>query len=227
MPSRTNKLRSTIMLFIACSLMALTTQAVHAEVIKIGIFSDQNFRTTMKEWGSTSSYLKQQLPQHVFQILPYSHYSDLVTDLKKHKLDLVLTKQQELSQLMTTFTLTPVLNVEKNTTQWILSHNQGLPHSITNSISAVLLKPSTQTQWSLSTRAEIQLSTQQQAKQIYNQTMVLSENILKQYWTLLVAALLSALLILLYRQWDRYHRAAEVKKHKQQAFDASLSDTVF
>lgn len=189
----------------------------------------------MEEWASTATYLKQQLPHHVFQILPYSQQSDLVTDLKKNKLDFLLTRKHDLAQLMADFSLNPILNVEKNTTQWILARSYNLPYTVTYSITNTLLKLPVNHQvkaghphWTLSSNTEVQLSTQQQFKQLYNQLAALAAEMLNQHWTLLMAALLSTILILLYRKWDHYHtRITNVKKHQQQPRDPSLSDTVF
>lgn len=207
----------------------------HAEVIKIGVFSSQSFRATIEEWASITTYLKQQLPQHVFQILPYSQQSDLVTDLEKNKLDFLLTRKHDMAQLMAGFSLNPILNVEKNTTQWILARSYNLPYTVTYSITDALLKLPANRQaktgyprWTLASNTEVQLSTQQQFKQLYNQLAALAAEMLNQYWTLLMAALMSAILILLYRKWDRHHtRITDVKKHQQQPRDPSLSDTVF
>ena len=227
-----NRLTALLVLLLSLTMVPLIS---HAEVVKIGVLSGQNFRTTMKEWRSTATYLKQQLPQHVFQILPYSQQSDLVTDLEKNKLDFLLTKKHDLAQLMADFSLNPILNVEKNTAQWILAHSYNLPSTVAYSITDALLKlPANHPAkagyplWTLASNTEVQLSTQQQLKASYNQLMALALEMLNQYWALLFAALLSALQILLYRKWDRYHtRITEVKKHQQQHRDPSLSDTVF
>ncbi|MGD8526198.1 MAG: hypothetical protein PVJ63_08105 [Thioalkalispiraceae bacterium] len=214
--------------------LVITPICAHSEVIKIGVLSQQNFRSTMQGWATTSHYLGRQLPQHVFQILPYSRQADLVTDLARNKLDFLLTGKQPLTELMTDFSLNPILNVEKNTRQWILSSSHNLPDALILSITEALLKPARKQkelvggQWTRVSHSEIQLSFQQQLQQVYNQSVTTLSSILARYWTLLIAVLVSSLLILLYRQWDRYHtRVTEVKKHRQQSHDPGLNDTVF
>ena len=57
----------------------------------------------MKQWQSTASYLSSKLPQHIFQVLPYSNTADLKTDLRKNKLDFLLTANNEVSQFVAEF----------------------------------------------------------------------------------------------------------------------------
>lgn len=225
--------RLTAQLTLLLSLILLIPVS-HADVIKIGVLSDKDFRTTMKAWDGTADYLKQQLPQHVFQILPYSKQSDLVIDLEKNKLDFLLTGKQNLAPIVADFPFVPILNAKNNTTQWVLARHHNMPYTVTYSITDALLKLSARHQakagyitWKLASNTEIQLSTRQKIKQLYNQLCILTGEILNKYWAIFIAALLSATLILLYRQWDRYHtRIAEVNKHRQQPRDPNLSNTV-
>lgn len=227
-----DRLTAMLTLLLSLSIFPFTCQA---EIIKIGVLSGQNFSTTIKQWSTTTSYLKQQLPQHIFQILPYSEQADLVTDLEKNKLDLLLTRKHNLTRLMTNFSLHPILNIEKSHTKWILARHHSLPYTVSYSISNALLQQATSLevkngdrQWVLSSDTDVQLSVTQKIKQRYNQFVNIAADILNQHWKLLIAALLSAILILVYRQWDRHHtRLNEINKHQQQPRDPSLSDTVF
>lgn len=227
-----HRLTTIFALLLSLSLFSSLSQA---EIIKIGVLSDENFRTSIKQWSTTSKYLKQQLPQHVFQVLPYSLQADILTDLRKNKLDFVISRETELSALLADFSLQPVLHMEKNHVEWILAHNQNLTDTLNYLVTHALLQQpaSRQTgpgnsQWALLGNTNIQLSTTQQLKQVYNQSISLATGALNQHWTLLVAALLSAILILIYRKWDRHNtRLTEINKHRQQPRDPKLSDTVF
>lgn len=228
----TNRLTAMLTLLLS---LGLYTSLSHAEIIKIGVLSEQSFRTSIKQWSSTANYLEQQLPQHVFQILPYSQSADVITDLKKNKLDLVLSQKTDLSGLITDFSLHSILNVQKRNTQWVLARNHNLPDTISYPVTKALLQLPASLEakaghykWTPANNTEIQLSITQKLKQVYNQFTSLITGILNQYWTLLIAAFLSASLILLYRKWDRHHtRLTEINKHQQQPRDPSLSDTVF
>ena len=84
------------------------------------------------------------------------------------------------------------------------------------------------TAWQLSGDAHIAISSNQKLKKLYNTSYELVVTVLKQYWSFILAALVSGLLILLYRKWDLYHtRQSKIKAHREQENDPSLSDTVF
>ena len=209
----------------------------HAEVVKIAVLSTQDFHASMKQWQSTANYLSSKLPQHVFQVLPYSNTADLKTDLRKNKLDFLLTGNSELSQFVAEFAFIPVLNAgsKKQQNQWVLSRNKQLSYQLTYSISDVLLKlpashkalkQSAIANWTLSDNT-VSISSSQKVQQLYTTSAELAAALFKQYWSILLAILLSGLLILAYQKWDRYHREQLVKKHRAQRNDPSLSDTVF
>lgn len=209
-----------------------------AEVVKIAVYSSQDFHASMKQWQSTADYLAVKLPKHVFQVLPYSNYSDLQVDLRKNKLDFVLTAKDEIPQLVAEFAVIPVLNSSSANQDkaWTLAQNPGLPYHLIYSISHALLKlPANHSalkqpaigSWQLSGDGQVAISSSQKLLRLYNNTVELVSALFKQYWTFLLACLLSCVLILLYRKWDHYHRAQQVKKHRQQDNDPRLSDTVF
>jgi hypothetical protein len=234
------KMRFRITIILSLLLTAcIAPNILHAEVVKIGVLAPQGFHSSMTQWQSTSDYLSSQMPQHVFQILPYSRFSDIKTDLKKNKLDFLLVKKSELPRFVTDFSLRPLLNTKPgaNNTSWTLARNTQLPYQLIYSITDVLLKLPANHQaislsgfkgWELSSDEQVAISSTQQLTKLYNTAFALTKAAIKQYWALMLAGILSALLIVLYRKWDRYHiRRAQVKQHSQQSRDPSLSDTVF
>jgi hypothetical protein len=210
-----------------------------AEVVKIGVLSSQGFHTSMKQWQGTANYLTTSIPGHVFQILPYSRYADLETDMNKNKLDFLLAAKHELSRFVADFSVMPLMNsmTGKYNNEWTLTRKRQLPYQLTFSVSEALLKlparhnamkRSGLTSWQLSADAHVAISSEQKLKKLYNTSTELALMAVKQYWTFILAILVSGLLILLYRKWDLYHsRQAKVKAHRQQSNDPSLSDTVF
>lgn len=231
-------MRSRVIAILALLIALSFSFRSHAEVVKIAVFSNQDFHASMKQWQGTTDYLASRLPQHVFQILPYSNHADLETDLRRNKLDFVLTAKSELSPFVAEFAVIPVLNTvsSKGNTSWTLARNRQLSYQLTHSISDALLKlpskhkafkTSAITGWKLSGDSQVAISPGQKLKKLYNTFVELVATLFNQYWSLLLAALVSALLIFVYHKWDRYHRQQQVKKHREQQNDPSLSDTVF
>ena len=79
--------RKFIPVLIAFSLFGQT----QADVIKIGAYATQGFQADMKKWQPTADYLTQQLPNHYFQVLPYSNIDELHADAARGKFDFILT----------------------------------------------------------------------------------------------------------------------------------------
>ncbi len=73
------------------SVLFLTAQPLLANVIKIGVFSPSGFEDGMHRWQPTASYLESQLPQHLFQMLPYRNLQELEQDAVRGKFDFILT----------------------------------------------------------------------------------------------------------------------------------------
>lgn len=231
MPSRVIAL---ITLFISLT----TAFQVNAEVVKIGVLSPQGFHASMKQWQATANYLTAKIPSHVFQVLPYTRYSDLETDMNKNKLDFLVAAKQELPRFAADFSITPVMNsrLTDNTEGWVLVRKRQMPYELTFSVSQALLNLPGKHKalrdpgiagWQLSADAHVAISTGQKLKKFTHSLGELLTAILNQYWMYLLAAFVSGLLIVLYRLWDRYHLAQELKRHRQQTNDPSLSDTVF
>lgn len=215
----TNQLK---LLFLLLNL-ALIPSTSYSEVIKIGVFSNQDFRATMAQWGSTAVYLKQQLPHHVFQILPYSRRVDLATDLQQNKLDFLLSQRSQTGQLVAEFSLKPLLSHQSgNQADWVLSNNHGLSTSITQSITDSLLQKNLENAtssdaWQVIDSHLIKLTQKQQLNRIYNESSPVVFGWLKDYSMFIVAILFSMLLILAHRKWEHYHLArTQAKKHRQQ-----------
>lgn len=212
---------------------------IHAEVVKIGVLSEQGFHSSMKQWQDTANYLTAKIPGHVFQVLPYSRYSDLKTDVNKNKLDFLLAAKHELPRFVTEFSVIPLMIAQagKSGPEWSLTRKKQLPYQLTYSVSEALLKlpakhnamkrPGLST-WQLSEEAHVAISSEQKLKKLFHTSTELALGVVKQYGAYLLALLVSSLLIYLYRKWDQYHtRQAKIKEHRQQANDPSLSDTVF
>ena len=211
----------------------------NAEIVKIGVLSTQDFHSSMKQWKGTADYLTAKVPEHVFQVLPYSRYTDLETDMSKNKLDFLLATKPALASFVADFSVIPVMNSNagKNADGWVLVRKRQLPYQLTFSVSEALLNLPTRhkalqlsglTDWQLSEDAQVAISSNQKLKKLYNTSSELVVAVLNQYWSFILAALVSSLLILLYRKWDLYHtRQSKIKAHRQQANDPSLSDTVF
>lgn len=211
----------------------------NAEVVKIAVLSPQTFHASMKQWQSTADYLNTKIPEHVFQVLPYSRYSDLETDMNKNKLDFLLVATHELPRFVADFSVIPVMNSTplKNNDGWALAHKRQLPYQLTYSVSEALLnlpikhkamKHTGQKGWQLASNTNVAISSEQKLKQFYSTSSELVVAALKQYWSFILAGLVSMLLIFIYRKWDLYHtRQEKIKAHRQQANDPRLSDTVF
>lgn len=230
---------SRIIAFVALLLSLCLPLQINAEIVKIGVLSSQDFHRSMKQWKDTADYLTTKIPEHVFQILPYSRYTDLETDMNKNKLDFLLTTKPALSRFVADFSVIPVMNSKaaKNAESWVLIRKRQLPYQLIFSVSDALLNLPVKhkalhnagfTAWQLSGDVHIEISSNQKLKKLYNTSAELMIAVLKQYWSFILATLVSGLLILLYRKWDRYHtRLSRVKAHRQQENDPSLSDTVF
>lgn len=228
-----------VIAYIALFLTLALPLRLSAEVVKIGVLSSQGFHTSMKQWQATANYLTTSIPGHVFQILPYSRYADLETDMKKSKLDFLLVAKNELTRFAADFSVMPLMNATTGNykNEWTLARKRQLPYQLTFSVSEALLnlparhkamKGSGLTSWQLSADAHVAISSEQKLKKLYHTSTELAFAAIKQYWTFILAILVSGLLILLYRKWDLYHsRQAKVKAHRQQSNDPSLSDTVF
>lgn len=80
-------IRSILLLFVMC----LMSQPLLANIIKIGVFSPSGFEDGMHRWQPTADYLESQLPQHLFQMLPYRDLQELEQDALGGKFDFVLT----------------------------------------------------------------------------------------------------------------------------------------
>lgn len=230
---------SRLITFIALlSTLSLPVQ-VNAELVKIGVLSSQDFHTSMKQWQETANYLTARIPGHVFQVLPYSRYVDLETDMNKNKLDFLLASEKELPRFVTDFSVVPLMNARtgKNAPQWSLTRKRQLPYQLTFSVSEALLKLPAKhktlknsgiTAWQLFGDAKVAISADQKLKQLYTMSTELASAVFRKYWTIILSILVSGLLLLAYRKWDHYHaRQAKVKAHRQQSNDPSLSDTVF
>lgn len=209
----------------------------NAEVVKIAVFSPQGFHLSMKQWQETANYLSAKIPAHVFQVLPYSSYSDLETDMDKNKLDFLIAAKHQLPRFAADFSILPVMNSKplNNTTDWALVRKRLLPYQLTFNVSEALLnlpekhkalKKAGIESWQLSADAHVAISPGQKLKKLFHTSYELVLDVLNQYWSYLLAALVSGLLIFLYHQWDRYHLAQQLKKHRQQRNDPRLSDTV-
>lgn len=232
-------MQSRVIAFVALFLSFSLPLQTNAEIVKIGVLSSQGFHSSMKQWQDTADYLTAKIPEHVFQILPYSRYPDLETDMNKNKLDFLLAAKHELPRFVADFSVMPVMNskVVNNTEGWALVRKRQLPYQLTFSVSDALLnlparhkalQHSGLSSWQLSGDAHIAISSNQKLKKLYNASTELVIAVLKQYWSFILAAMVSGLLILLYRKWDLYHtRQSKIKAHREQSNDPSLSDTVF
>jgi hypothetical protein len=159
--------------------------------------------------------------------------------MMKSKLDFLLAAKHELPRFAADFSIMPLMyaTTEKYKNEWALTRKRQLPYQLTFSVSEALLnlparhnamKGSGLTSWHLSADAHVAISTSQKLTKLYNTATELAFAAVKQYWTFILAILVSGLLILLYRKWDLYHsRQAKIKAHRQQSNDPSLSDTVF
>jgi hypothetical protein len=226
--------------FIALIILFLTITAsfqVNAEVVKIAVFSPQNFHVSMKQWQATANYLTAKIPAHVFQVLPYTSYSDLETDMKKNKLDFLIAAKHQLPRFATEFPIIPVMNSRSSnhTNDWALVRKRQLPYQLTFSVSEALLnlpekhkalKQSGIAGWKISADAHVAISQGQKLKKVFHTSYELVSDVVNQYRSYILAALVSGLLIFLYQLWDRYHLAQQLKKHRQQRNDPRLSDTV-
>ena len=228
-----------VIAYVALFLTLALPLRLSAEVVKIGVLSSQGFHTSMKQWQGMANYLTTSIPGHVFQILPYSRYADLEMDMKKSKLDFLLSAKHELPRFAADFSVMPLMyaTTGKYQNEWALTRKRQLPYQLTFSVSEALLKlparhiamkGSDLTSWKLSADTHVTISADQKLKKLYHTSSELAFAVVKQYWSFILAILVSGLLLLLYRKWDLYHsRQAKVKAHRQQTNDPSLSDTVF
>lgn len=219
------------------SVICLPAQA-NAELVKIAVLSSQDFQASMKKWQSTADYLTATIPSHVFQILPYSHYPDLESDMKKNKLDFLITAKNELPRFAVKFSIMPLMTSKpmKKETSWALVRKRNLPYQLSYRVSEALLnltarhnalKHARLAGWKLSADAEVSISPEQKVKKQVSTFIKVTTSLIMKYRSYLLAVLVSALLIFLYRKWDQYHLAQQARQHRQQDNDSSLSDTVF
>lgn len=208
-------------------LILLQGPLASAEVIKIGVFSGDNFTQSMKKWQPTASFLKQQMPEHVFQVLPYSDYNHLSTDLARNKLDMLLTESSNMAEVMSEYSLFPIVRHGS----WTLARNTQLSASLANLVSAKLLKypgEHKKLYWQLIGSGEIELSVMQSLSAWVRQAGHDVFLFLKAYLNLLIACLVASLLIFSYRHWDRYHmEKSQAEQHRQQPHNEELNNSVF
>ena len=72
-------------------LLGTAVPLAQADLIKIGMLSTDGFEKDMRKWQPTADYLGQQIPGHVFQILPYKSSAALHRDAAREKFDFIFT----------------------------------------------------------------------------------------------------------------------------------------
>ena len=205
---------------------AFYASASIADVVKIGVLSQQDFHVSMKKWQKVADYLQSQQPGQHFQVLPYRQQADVAVELAKGKLDFVLANKEQIQQLAVEHELVPILKNSKST--MIMTYTNVASYPVAYKVTNQLLQANKLAgAWELQESGKEVVSLElQTSKLLHNGKLVLTE-VYQSYGNIILAVLISLLLFLGIHKWNTYQQRIKLLAERKKQTATQFVDTVF
>jgi two-component system sensor histidine kinase TtrS len=112
-------------ILILCLLLVIS-QAVPAEVVKIGLRAHSGAEKGLAQWQATADYLSERIPEHTFVMVPVVGLADLMEAVGREEFDFVLTNPSSSVEMEERFGATQLVTLK--------NLHQGKPHTVFGSV---------------------------------------------------------------------------------------------